>query len=213
MNREKIEVSGADTKIPMQIIQFTASESVNLAVPPEKVPIQHYLRQPKRLVNAIANPKLMTPLSKNRFYLKMRPINFLEMYHFQPSAVLRVVSDSQGNLTLTSESCEILGNDYINERFNMSLKGKLYPVEKNGTTYLEGKADLKVDVNLPPPLLLTPRSMLETTGNGLLKSILMRIKQKLTHQLITDYQQWANQPKTTTTETDPSISSPKTAVS
>lgn len=196
----------------MQIIQFTASESVNLAVPQEKAPIQHYLRQPKRLVSAIANPKLMTPLSENRFHLKMRPINFLDMYHFQPSAVLKVVSDSRGNLTLTAENCEIIGNDYINERFNMSLDGKLYPVEKHGTTYLEGKADLKVDVDLPPPLLLTPRPMLETTGNGLLKSTLMRIKQKLMNQLIADYQQWAKQTKITT-ETDSSLSSPKTAVS
>ncbi len=196
----------------MEIIQFTASESINLAVPQEKAPIQHYLRQPRRLVSAIANPKLMTPLSETRFHLKMRPINFLEMYHFQPSVVLKVVADSQGNVNLTSENCEIIGNDYINDRFGMSLKGKLYPINKNGATYLEGKADLKVNVDLPPPLWFTPRPMLETTGNGLLKSVLMRIKQKLMNQLIADYQQWANQTETTT-ETKTSLSSPKTALS
>lgn len=194
----------------METVQFTSTESINLSVPQEKTPIQHYLRQPQRLVSAIANPKLMTQLSENRFHLKMRPLNFLDMYHFQPSVVLKVVADSNGTVTLTSESCEILGNDYINDRFGMNLKGKLYPVEKNGQVYLEGKADLKVDVDLPPPLWLTPRPMLETTGNGLLKSVLMRIKQKLMNQLIADYRQWANQ-ATTSERTKPSLSSPKTA--
>jgi len=195
----------------MKTIQFTASESVNLSVPQQETPIQHYLRQPRRLVATIANPKLMTPLSDNRFHLKMRPLNFLDMYRFQPSAVLKVVSDN-GTVTLTSESCEILGNDYINDRFSLSLKGKLFPIEQNGTTYLRGRADLIVDVELPPALWLTPRPMLETTGNGLLKSVLMRIKQKLMSQLISDYRQWANQ-NNTTPATDSSCSSPKTVLS
>jgi hypothetical protein len=54
--------------------------------------------------------------------------------------------------------------------------------------------------------------MLETTGNGLLKSVLMRIKQKLMNQLISDYRQWANQ-TTPSSEKDSSFSSPKTALS
>ena len=194
----------------METVRFTSSESINLSVPQENTPIQHYLRQPQRLVSAIANSNLMTQLSENRFHLKMRPLNFLDMYHFQPSVVLKVVADSNGTVTLTSENCKILGNDYINDRFGMNLKGKLYPVEKNGQVYLEGRADLNVDVDLPPPLWFTPRPMLETTGNGLLKSVLMRIKQKLMNQLLADYRQWANQP-TTAKPTEASISSPKTA--
>lgn len=192
----------------MQTIRFTSSESVNLSVPQEKTPIQHYLRQPQRLVSAIANPKLMTQLSETRFHLKMRPLNFLDMYQFQPSVILKVVADGEGKVTLTSEHCEILGNDYINDRFGMALKGKLYPVEKRGQVYLQGRADLTVDVDLPPPLWLTPQPMLETTGNGLLKSVLMRIKQKLVYQLIADYRQWATQG---TSQQQKSLSSPKTA--
>lgn len=194
----------------METVRFTSSESINLSVPQENTPIQHYLRQPQRLVSTIANPKLMTQLSENRFHLKMRPLNFLDMYHFQPSVVLKVVADSNGTVTLTSESCEILGNNYINDRFGMNLKGKLYPVEKNGQVYLEGRADLNVDVDLPPPLWFTPRPMLETTGNGLLKSVLMRIKQKLMNQLLADYRKWANQ-ASASKPSEASLSSPKTA--
>jgi len=194
----------------MKTVRFTASESVNLTVPPENTPIKHYLRQPQRLVKTIADPKLMTPLSENRFHLKMRPLSFLDLYHFQPSAVLKVVADSKGAVTLTSESCEILGNDYINDRFSLQLKGKLEPIQENGKTYLRGVADLIVDVDLPPALWFTPQPMLETTGNGLLKGVLTRIKQKLMNQLISDYRAWANQ-TTTTTSQKASLSSPKTA--
>ncbi|MDR9405420.1 MAG: DUF1997 domain-containing protein [Halothece sp. Uz-M2-17] len=194
----------------METVRFTASESVNLTVPPENTPIQHYLRQPQRLVKTIANPKLMTPLSENRFHLKMRPLNFLDLYHFQPSAILNVVADSNGAVTLTSENCEILGNDYINDRFSLQLRGKLEPIQENGKTYLRGIANLTVDVDLPPALWFTPRPMLETTGNGLLKSVLTRIKQKIMSQLISDYQQWANQTEATTDQKS-SLSSPKTA--
>ncbi len=197
----------------METVRFTASEAVNLVVPSENTPIQHYLRQPQRLVAAIADPKLMTPLSENRFQLKMRSLSFLDIYHFQPSAVLKVVADSNGVVTLTSEQCEVIGNDYLNDRFSLQLKGKLYPIQEKGQTYLRGRADLQVDVDLPPPLWFTPRPMLETTGNGLLKSVLMRIRNKLMNQLISDYRQWANQGETTLPEKDPSFSSPKTALS
>jgi len=197
----------------METVRFTASEAVNLVVPSENTPIQHYLRQPRRLVAAIADPKLMTPLSENRFHLKMRPIEFLDLYHFQPSAVLNVVADSNGVVTLTCEQSEVIGNDYLNDRFSLQLKGKLYPIQEKGKTYLRGKADLQVDVDLPPPLWFTPRSLLETTGNGLLRGVLTRIKHKLMNQLISDYRQWANQSETAHGKKHTSFSSPKTAVS
>ncbi|NEP37120.1 DUF1997 domain-containing protein, partial [Moorena sp. SIO3B2] len=48
-----------------------------------------------------------------------------------------------------------------------------------------------VKVDVPLPFSLTPKPILETTGNGLLKSVLVRIKQTLMHQLLWDYRQWA----------------------
>lgn len=178
----------------MKKIRFTASESVEIAVNQETVPIQHYLRQPQRLVRAIANPKLMEQLSEQRFRLKMRPLNFLDLYRFQPAVVLRVVANSKGTVFVNSEDCEIVGNAYINQRFSLSLHGKLAPVSsQEGETRLKGRADLAVDVDLPPPLWVAPKPLLETTGNGLLKGVLQRIKQRLLTQLLADYRQWANQ--------------------
>ncbi|MEQ8382412.1 MAG: DUF1997 domain-containing protein [Coleofasciculus sp. A1-SPW-01] len=171
--------------------QFTASQSVELAVPEQPIPIQHYLRQPQRLVHAIADPNLIEQLSPEQFRLKMRPLNFLSLT-FQPRVILKVWADVNGTVHLRSVDCDIPGLDYINQRFTLEVKGKLYPEQQQNTTRLKGKADLKVRVDIPFPLSMTPQPIIETTGNGLLKSVLLRIKQKLMHQLLLDYRQWAN---------------------
>ena len=170
---------------------FIASESVKILVEQEDIPIQHYLRQSQRLVKAIANPSLTKHLGEELYELKMRSLNFMDIYHFQPTVILRVWAGASGTVYLNSQECEIKGVDYINDRFSLYLKGKLFPHFIEGKTYLQGKADLEVKVDLPPPLWLTPKSLLEVAGNGLLKSVLLRIKQRLLTQLLADYYHWA----------------------
>ncbi|MDJ0595813.1 MAG: DUF1997 domain-containing protein [Pleurocapsa sp. MO_226.B13] len=174
-------------------VSFRESESVQISVVNEETPIKHYLRQPKRLVRAIADPRLMQQISDDLYELKMRPINFMEMYHFQPIVVLKVWSGSNGSVYLKSEACQIKGIDYINKRFALNLKGVLYPQESQGQTILKGQSDLEVKVELPTALMFTPKAFLEPAGNKLLKSVLSRIKSKLTSQLIQDYRTWATQ--------------------
>ena len=188
--------------------QFIASQSVEITVPEQSVPIQHYLRQPQRLVHAIADSNLIEQLSQERFRLKMRPLDFLS-YKCQPKVDLKVWADSDGTVHLASTGCEILGLDYINQRFALDLKGILYPCHSNGVTKLKGRADLKVNVDVPLPFSLTPKPIIETTGNGLLKSVLLRIKQKLMHQLLLDYRQWANQNTQTSIPIEPHKLSPQ----
>lgn len=171
--------------------RFNATELVKILAPEAQVPIHHYLRQPHRLVKAIANPQLMTQFSDNLYQLKMRPINFMEIYHFQPTVKLKVKSDAKGRVYLSSEDCHIDGIDYINRRFSLKLKGILYPKTTENKTILHGQADLEVGVDVPAALMFTPKAFVEMTGNGLLKSILGRIKQRLVTQLLQDYQEWA----------------------
>lgn len=170
---------------------FQATESVKITVKEAEIPIQHYLRQPQRLVKAIANPQLMSRLSDNLYELKMRPINFMGIYHFQPIVILKVWAGKNGTVYLTSEDCQIKGIDYINRRFALNLKGYLTPQQNEDRTILEGQADLEVKVDIPPALRFTPKSFLEKTGNGILKSVLVRIKQRLVTQLLQDYSHWA----------------------
>ena len=173
-------------------VSLDAQESVQISVDNQEIPIQHYLRQPQRLVRAIAEPQLVKQVSDDAYELKMRPIDFMEIYHFQPIVQLKVWSGSGSSVYLQSQGCQIKGIDYINNRFSLKLKGVLYPHEQDGRTVLLGQADLEVGVELPAALMFTPKPFLEKAGNKLLKSVLGRIKHKLMTQLVQDYQAWAS---------------------
>jgi hypothetical protein len=171
--------------------RFTASQSVEIAVPEQSIPIQHYLRQPQHLVNALVDPSRVEQFSDENFRLKMRPLSFMTL-SIQPTVDLRVWAESNGMIHLQSVACKIRGLEYIDQRFGLDLKGQLSPCQINGETHLTGKADLKVQVELPLPFSLTPTPILEAAGNGLLKSVLLTIKQRLLHQLLVDYRRWVN---------------------
>jgi hypothetical protein len=108
----------------------------------------------------------------------------------QPTVDMRVWAESNGTIHVRSLSCEILGIEYINQRFALNLKGHLSPEQQGINTLLKGRADLEVLVDLPPPFSYMPKPILEATGSGLLKSVLLTIKQRLLHQLLADYRRW-----------------------
>ncbi len=170
--------------------RFFASLPVAIPVPEQPVPIQHYLRQPQRLVKALVDPTRTEQLSQDCFRLKMRPLNFL-MLSVQPIVDMRVWAEPNGTIRLRSNRCEIRGIEYINQRFSLNLAGKLEPRTANGKTILYGRADLEVKVEIPPALWLTPQPIIDGTGNTLLNSVLHTIKQRLTKHLIADYRAWA----------------------
>ncbi|MEH2293731.1 DUF1997 domain-containing protein [Nostoc sp.] len=169
--------------------KFTASQSVEIAVPEQPIPIQHYLRQPQRLVKALVDNSRIQQLSEEVFRLKMRPLTFMSL-SIQPTVDMRVWAESNGVIYLRSLGCEILGFEYINQRFALNLKGYLSPQEFSTGTRLQGMADLEVLVDFPPPFSFTPKPILEATGNGLLKSVLLSVKQRLLNQLLADYRYW-----------------------
>ena len=171
--------------------QFNASQSVEITVPEQPIPIQHYLRQPQRLVNALVDQSRIEQLNDEDFRIKMRPLTFMAL-SIQPTVDLRVWAESNGTIHLQSVACEIRGVEYIDRRFALNLKGYLSPCQMDGKVCLTGKADLKVQVELPLPFSLTPMPILEAAGNSLLKSVLLTIKQRLLHQLLVDYRRWAS---------------------
>lgn len=171
-------------------VTFTASQSVSILVPNAGVPIQHYLRQPQRLVQALTDPNQIEALNEQCYRLKLKPRQFL-MFNLQPTVDIQLQPKPDGTVFLTSNACELRGIDFVNQRFRLELEGMLSPQLRTEQTYLEGQADLKVQVDIPPVLWMTPKPILEATGNGLLKSILMTVKQRLVYQLVLDYQQWA----------------------
>ncbi len=175
----------------MQIVNFTADRSVEIAVPKHAIPIQHYLRQPHRLVRSLVDANRIRQIGDDEFCLTMRTLSFFS-FDLQPTVYLRVWSEADGTVRIASTKCEIRGIDYVDRRFSLSLVGKLSPCQQQGQTYLIGHADLKVQVDLPLPLSFMPKSMVESAGNSLLKSILIAFEQRLMHQLLADYLTWAN---------------------
>ncbi|WP_088239605.1 DUF1997 domain-containing protein [Calothrix rhizosoleniae] len=180
--------------------KFIASQSVEISVPQQSIPIQHYLRQPQRLVNALAESSCVQPLTNEVFRLKMRPLAFMSLT-IQPTVDMKVWAVPDGTVHLHSVGCEIIGIEYINHRFDLKLHGHLSPYDIHSNTYLQGNANLEVLVELPLPFSLTPKPILETTGNSLLKSVLLTIKQRLLRQLIVDYCHWVKLQTQVTTST------------
>jgi Protein of unknown function (DUF1997) len=170
--------------------RFVSVQTVEMTVAKQSVPIQHYLRQPQRIVQALAASSQIEQLGEEQFRLKMRPLSFM-MLTIQPTVEMRVWSEPDGTVQIRSTGCEIRGVEYINQRFSLKLVGKLQPQEIQGMTHLKGRADLEVQVELPPALMFTPRAFLEAAGNGLLKSVLLTVKQRLMHHLLADYYAWA----------------------
>ncbi len=168
---------------------FTALD-VDFPVVERSIPIQHYLRQPQRLVKAIGHTSQIDILGSDRYRLKMRPLNFLSLT-LQPVVEMRVWLDKAGHLLLRSTDCQIYGVDYINQRFHLKLLGELHTQQVQGVTHLQGRAELEVGVEIPFPLSLTPQPLIEVAGQGLLKSVLSTMKQRLSHHLLADYELWA----------------------
>ena len=175
----------------MQTVKFIADRSVEIAVPQQPIDIQHYLRQPQRLVHALVDPTRIKRVGEDQFCLTMRALSFFG-FNLQPTVFLRVWVEADGTLKIASTHCEIRGIEYIDRRFSLKLVGYLSPKVRDGNTYLQGRADLEVQVDLPPPLGFTPKSIVEAAGNSLLGSILLTFKQRLMHQLLVDYVAWAN---------------------
>lgn len=156
------------------------------------VPLHHYLKQPRRLVYALMNPDQVEELSDDTFRFYLRGFQFL-MLNIRPVVDLRIDVSQSHRVKVNSVGCKIHGNDFVDRKFSLKLTGDLWLEDREDITDLTGEVDLAIAVNLPPILRMTPHSILETTGNQILKGVLMTMKQRLMRQLAADYEQWSQQ--------------------
>ncbi len=169
--------------------QFQVSQTLKMGVPNELIPIEHYLRQPQRLVQAITDPSRIQQLAPSQFRLQLRPLQFM-MLRLEPTVDLQVWIQDEGTLHLRSLDCEIRGGDFLPQSFRLELAGTLSPHRLLTTTELRGKVDLKVQVDVPLPLKLIPEPVLSSSGRAFLNGILLTIKYRLERQLVQDYRRW-----------------------
>ncbi|MGB5975340.1 MAG: DUF1997 domain-containing protein, partial [Nodosilinea sp.] len=103
---------------------FQASQNLRLRVPNEALPIEHYLRQPQRLVQAITDPRRIEVIGDGLYRLSLRPLQFFGI-SIAPTADLQVRSQADGTLYLESTGCQVKGPDYlsfVNDSFGMALQ-------------------------------------------------------------------------------------------
>ena len=182
-------MASLDCSVGSIMLTFSSSESIHLTVPNLPVPFRRYLEQPQRLGNALMNPKQVLELDHQHFRLCLRGFTFL-MLHIQPVVYLSIVPDNSGKLWVKSTGCEIQGNEYINQYFDLALTGYLELTEQAKSTRLLGQADLQVDLEIPPMLYLAPTPLLQATGDRIVKSTLHTMKQRLASRLATHYAMW-----------------------
>lgn len=168
---------------------FQASQSLRMTVPDEAVSIQHYLRQPQRLVQAITDSTRIEPVGKDLYRLSLRSRKFLS-FNIEPTATLRVWSSANDVLHLKAVDCQVLGFEHLNRSFELGLEGILVPTSRGAETEIHGEAHLQVQLELPPPMQWTPKPLVESTGRAFLSGILATMKHRLERQLVSDYRAW-----------------------
>ncbi len=174
------------------MLRLAAQQTANMQVSRRSIPLSHYLKQPRRLVHALMNPRQVEELTPDTFRFYLRGFQFL-MLKIRPVVDLKIDVTQDHVLTVRSLNCQIQGNPFINRQFSLDLSGQLRLQERATYTQLMGAVDLAIAVDLPPILAMTPHSILETTGNQILRGVLNTIKHRLMHQLASDYQRWSHQ--------------------
>jgi hypothetical protein len=179
------------------LTQFTASQMIEMRVEEAQLPIEAYWADPQRLVYALVEPDRVRVLGAGLFEISVRSLSFLGLI-LQVRVVVEIwVEDDR--VRVQSRSCELIGAEFLNHRFELTLEGQLAAVrsrnvataESRSGVMLWGKADLMVRVDVPLPFSLTPRPILDATGNALLRTVLLSIQQRLNRQLLADYRIWA----------------------
>ncbi len=188
------------------MVRFSASQAVTISVPQQPLPIETYLSEPRRLVEALVDEKQVETLGPNLFRLKVRPLKFIGLT-IQPICDIEIWLDDQ-TVRLRSDRCQLEGYKSFNQKFSMNMQGYLVSQQTAKGKKLRGQANLMVSVDLPSAATLMPRPILVRTGNGLLNGILITLKQRLMRQLIADYCDWAksNESKNLSNFSKPSFS-------
>ena len=141
---------------------------------------------------ALAQESRWEALGDRKFRLTLQSLSLFGLT-FEPTVDLKVWRDEDGVLRLRSLGYELVGIDYLNQKFTLQLFGRLRVMEQDGEIYLKGVADLGVSLILPPPINYLPENVVLAAGNGLLDSVLKTIHQRLCEHLVADYQDWVQQ--------------------
>lgn len=169
------------------MVHLHASQSVEVAIVPAPIPIHQYLTNTERLVYSLAEPSQIKALGHHTFQFSMRPIKFL-MLTIEPIADVQIYSNDCNEVIIYSDSCRLRHQSVLNRHFSFKLTGWLAARPDNSG--VSGNAELDIMIDLPSTFYVTPKALLESTGNAIANRILITIKQRLQRRLIHEYRGW-----------------------
>jgi Protein of unknown function (DUF1997) len=168
------------------------SQTVEIQVPREAHPIESYLAHPDRLVKTLAPGDRLVKLEDGNYRLEILPMNVLS-FTISPVVDLAVWVDGDQKVQVESVGCEIRGVESLRDRFDFKLVGELYPIHTPNHILLRGSALLKIDLELPMPFKVMPRSIVEGAGNAVLETTLKTVKGRMLKYVVKDYQAWVRE--------------------
>ncbi|MEB3118831.1 MAG: DUF1997 domain-containing protein [Limnothrix sp.] len=171
---------------------FSASQTIDMPMPPMRRPVAEYLRQPHRVALAAAQPGHLVALGGDRYRLSVPTLTFAHL-QFQPMVDLRVWTDEAGVVRMRSVGCQLVGLKGLDNGFSLELTGQMRAISTSAGDRLKGVVDLGVRVKLPPPLDRLPATTMQSTGQLLLTQVLAKMKYRLVDRLSADYRRWATE--------------------
>lgn len=165
---------------------FNARQKLDLPVDSDAERLSDYLLQQERVVGAILDPEKLTPLGADLFRYE---VTSFKVFQLQVNPVVSIgVENSEGKLRMFVTESHLDGLGLVDD-FVLTLDATLIAT----STGLEGEALLGVTVSQPPLLSLIPAKILESTGESILRGILLGIKARVGQQLVQDFRLWCNQ--------------------
>jgi hypothetical protein len=164
-------------------LAFSARQQLSLSVRDDGDQLADYLGDESRVVSALLDPNQLQPLSPGCYRYTVTRVQVFQL-QIQPVVDLQVRS-VPGRLELQALDCRLEGLGLIDD-FQLGLESWL---DATGTG-LEGEASLAVSVSQPALLRLIPPRILEATGHSVLAGILLGIRNRVSQQLLGDFQDW-----------------------
>jgi hypothetical protein len=176
-------------------LAFSARQQLSLPVAASADQLPTYLEDSNRVVGALLDPSQLEPLGSGRYRYNVSRVQVFQL-QIQPIVQLEAIT-REGRLELQALDCRLEGLGLVDD-FQLSLTSWLTATPEG----LEGEASLSVRVGQPPLLRLIPPKILEATGRSVLSGILLGIRNRVSQQLLTDFQQWCREPSPAPAESE-----------
>ena len=179
-----------DTKV-----RVTSSSSIH--VPPQSdnaVNLEKYMTLPVEQYVLVPMP-MNSKLSRqdDHFLLTVPPLQFLSL-QVQPFVTAQVQM-TPTQVVITSTDCQLQCPDEASYLERVQLNDRFRFVQTTTLTWDESnifaKAQIKVDVDPPPPFHKLPRRLLQATGNAAMRLSLNFLIVSFLKGLAKDYEHWA----------------------